>query len=642
MGRAVLSAVALVVLLAVALYFAPTRLGGDMVYFRVVGTSMQPLLHGGDLAVLRGAEHYQIGDTVAYQDPTLGVVVHSIRALDGGRFITRGLNRSDDDPYRPAPADIHGKLWFNVPGGGDTLRTLQTPRNAVLLLIATGALSAIPVRKQLRKHTRRWTRSSPAPKPGGPGIPILGSPAGDSIATLAIVAILVAGAAAFVLRTNGPVQETTTDALIEQTGTWAYGAAGVGHGIYDGDRLTTGQPAFTALNRSLPAQFAYTIAPLSDADAITEVRGDVRVTVELSAVNKWSRSIELLPTTPFEGAATVASTTLDIGQLLAIAEAVHEQTGVEFGTYRTHITAHVRVTALANGQPLEQALTAILPFDLTTVQMLPIGDPTEPIKEVTKVARPTTQPWRMMVPVLRQELSYEQLRLLAIGLGGGGTLALLVVVGTTVITWRKGEGALIRARHGQLIVTSPQAEAAVEGRVVAVAAFSELLRVAAYEQTFIVDAPAAGLDHFLVPVRGSGCTYRYSVPCRAGAAPAQPSGGSVEAALLAGWSLSGSRRVPPDLSPRASSPAAAERGQRPKPLSASGIIAAGALDPNALPASAVPPRAAPPLQVLPSRPIPQPMRVDRAPIADAITSEVPPWLLPPSAGPEVPSQERAA
>jgi signal peptidase I len=596
----VVSAIASVVLVALTLFFAPARFGGDFVYYRVNGTSMEPMLHGGDLVLLRRASTYEVGDAVAYRDPTLGVVLHQVRAIDGNQFIMRGVNRHDDDPYRPTAADISGKLWLHVPGGGTFLRTVETPRNAVLLLVAAGALSTIPMRKQVRRRARPGMTGTVGAPPPSMALPILGSAGGDTTAILAIVAIVGAIALVVVLRSGGPMQEATTDALIQQVGTWAYGTSGAGVGVYDGDRLTTGQPVFTAINDSVPAQFVYTIAPLDAADIVTDVRGTVRVAVELSAANKWSRMFELVPSTPFEGAAAVAQTTLDIRRLLAMVATVQDQTRVEFGTYRMRVLAQVQTTAMVNGEPLDQALTTTLPFDLTTVQLLPSGDPAEPTIEVAKVAKRTLVPWSITVPVVRLHLTYDQLRMLAVGLGVGGTVGVLLVGVSTAIVRRKGEGALIRARHRALLVVSTRGSAAVEGRVIPVEAFSELLRVATYEQTFIVDAPEAGWDHFLVPVRGSACTYLYATP-----RPDETNGADL-----------------PPLSPDA------RRDQ----WSALGGLAithapAGAAS---MPATAV--RDAPGWSGAMSPVAPEP----------AAAPVVPPWLTPPSAGHDAGPQEHAA
>ena len=67
--------------LAAGLWFwlAPQQLGGPVVYTVTTGNSMEPLLHEGDLAIVRERPAYGIGDAVAYRSERLGrTVLHRI------------------------------------------------------------------------------------------------------------------------------------------------------------------------------------------------------------------------------------------------------------------------------------------------------------------------------------------------------------------------------------------------------------------------------------------------------------------------------------------------------------------------------------------------------------------------------------
>ena len=55
------AALALVLLATAWIVLAPTRLGGQTSYVLVVGNSMEPRLHRGDLAVIREAPDYDAG-----------------------------------------------------------------------------------------------------------------------------------------------------------------------------------------------------------------------------------------------------------------------------------------------------------------------------------------------------------------------------------------------------------------------------------------------------------------------------------------------------------------------------------------------------------------------------------------------------
>ena len=60
-------------------FFAPTQLGGGTSYAIIVGSSMEPKLHRGDLAVVRKQRVYRAGDVVMYESRELGSkVLHRI------------------------------------------------------------------------------------------------------------------------------------------------------------------------------------------------------------------------------------------------------------------------------------------------------------------------------------------------------------------------------------------------------------------------------------------------------------------------------------------------------------------------------------------------------------------------------------
>lgn len=105
----VLGALATGALLALWAGFAPSSVGGDFSYAVVRGDSMRPHLHNGDIVVLRREDRYGIGDVVAYRDPRIGPLLHRIVGKDGERFVLRGDNRENSDPYAPLPADVMGR-----------------------------------------------------------------------------------------------------------------------------------------------------------------------------------------------------------------------------------------------------------------------------------------------------------------------------------------------------------------------------------------------------------------------------------------------------------------------------------------------------------------------------------------------------
>src|SRR3954453_16110075 len=120
--------------------FAPTRFGGQAAYVMVSGISMEPNFHRGDLAILRVADDYAIGDVVTYRHPTIGPVIHRIIKRDGDRFVFKGDNNSWIDEYHPTQDELIGKLWIHLPAAGKLVEQLRIPRNMAALVAVMGVM----------------------------------------------------------------------------------------------------------------------------------------------------------------------------------------------------------------------------------------------------------------------------------------------------------------------------------------------------------------------------------------------------------------------------------------------------------------------------------------------------------------------
>ena len=95
--------------------FCPLNLGGQVSYVMVNGISMEPGFHTGDLAIMRQAADYQVGDIVTYRNAHLNAnVIHRIIGVEGDHFVFKGDNNSWFYAYRPTQAELVGKLWLHL------------------------------------------------------------------------------------------------------------------------------------------------------------------------------------------------------------------------------------------------------------------------------------------------------------------------------------------------------------------------------------------------------------------------------------------------------------------------------------------------------------------------------------------------
>ncbi|MPZ48039.1 MAG: signal peptidase I [Dehalococcoidia bacterium] len=126
----------------------PQFLGGPASYITVRGSSMEPALSSGDLAVLRAKSTYGLGDTIGFRIPQgeVGaglVVIHRVVGGPGDAgYITRGDNRAEIDMWQPRHEDVLGEVWIHVPKGG---RVLEAMRKPPVLAGLAGVLAAVMV-----------------------------------------------------------------------------------------------------------------------------------------------------------------------------------------------------------------------------------------------------------------------------------------------------------------------------------------------------------------------------------------------------------------------------------------------------------------------------------------------------------------
>lgn len=128
-------AVAWVLLVVAAVALWPQRWGGTMTYVLTSGTSMQPLFTAGDLAVLRTADDYRVGDVVAFRSEELQrVVMHRVLTEKDGTYTFQGDSNDFIDLDQVRDEQMLGRLALRVPKVGPALEWLFRPVNVLLVV----------------------------------------------------------------------------------------------------------------------------------------------------------------------------------------------------------------------------------------------------------------------------------------------------------------------------------------------------------------------------------------------------------------------------------------------------------------------------------------------------------------------------
>jgi signal peptidase I len=151
-------------------FFWPQTLGGKVAYVKVDGHSMDPTFHFGDLALVRRQPSYKIGDPVAYRIPkgefgAGAMVIHRLIGGDGVHgYVTRGDNRTINDPWHPKTSDIVGKVRMDIPALGTEVGTFTRPVYLGALVAGlTVMVMLFPSRNEREEREERAKRPSRRP-----------------------------------------------------------------------------------------------------------------------------------------------------------------------------------------------------------------------------------------------------------------------------------------------------------------------------------------------------------------------------------------------------------------------------------------------------------------------------------------------
>jgi signal peptidase I len=425
-ARAVAGAVALVLLAAACWLLWPTQLGGKTGYAVVVGTSMEPELTRGDLALVRERPAYEVGDAVLYRNSDLRRnVLHRIVRDQGDRFLLKGDANDFLDGARPTEQQVVGELWVVLPGVGTAVEWLQKPLNAAILAVVALLLLLGGGRRETR---RRSLPGQPVPsRPGAPGHRAPPPGAGAHALLAGGLALAAASALLAVVSWTRSAEEVRTDGLAHAgTGRFGYAADVHRSPVYPDGRVETGEAVFTSIVRRLAVTFDYRFESNLEAD----VRGTARLDATIDDGAGWSRSFPIVAQRGFAGTQTRLRGALDLERLTTAVDQMRALTGSGVSTFAVQVVPTVVVRGRVGSTELAESFTPPLTFalDPTGLRLDPpddASDPLAPRQEGTAAAAHASSvgagPVSLPVPVAR----FASLLLLGLGLLGaaiGGAL----------------------------------------------------------------------------------------------------------------------------------------------------------------------------------------------------------------------------
>jgi signal peptidase I len=468
------------------LAMATPALGGSTSYVATHGNSMEPAFHTGDLAVVRAADHYEVGDVVAYHSDLLNTtVMHRVVAIDDGHHTFQGDNNSWRDREQPTQDELIGKLVLRIPQGGVWLDRLTSPTLVGLLafgLLAGGATAA------RTRRTRRKSAMSQHAQRTRPSLTFgtLPPTLSTAAALAALLGLLGAGLAAFAW-TESMTRTATDERSSDQQVTFSYTAQVPRSAAYDGTTVRSPDPVFRSLADSVVVSFSYQGGP-----------GSVSVVAELSTSNGWHSTLPLTQPTRFDGDSHEGTVSLDLAAFERRAQAAADVIGVPADqvtvTVRARFDTHAGATFRAD-----------LPLTLSTTQ-LALGDASAlTVTDAGTVRRTITAP--RMLGMLGHEIPVATARTVSAALLALAVLVAALVAALARIGAPGSEGAAIRRRHANILVRVEPMPTPTGRPVIDVSEFATLVKLAERYGLLVLHWSRTNVETFVV--QDESTTYRY-------------------------------------------------------------------------------------------------------------------------------------
>jgi hypothetical protein len=203
---------------------------------------------------------------------------------------------------------------------------------------------------------------------------------------------------------------------IVHTGQLGYQQSVATPGVYEDNKIRTGDPVFLSVATTLTATLDYQLG--FDPGPVT---GTVTSTVRIAATNGWSRQLPLGEAETIQSPHVDRSVSLDLGALLRLAHAAENRAHASFGSYTVTVVHHVDATGTVAGQQVTTSTQPQLRLTLTGEQATlqreagaAASGTAVPTADTTTVSIPRATP--TTVPVLRWDVP--------LGAARGATIAL--------------------------------------------------------------------------------------------------------------------------------------------------------------------------------------------------------------------------
>ena len=499
-------------------YLAPTQIGGSTRYVVTHGISMEPLLHAGDLALVRPESSYRVGQVVAYHSTLLHtIVLHRIIRIDGSHYVFKGDNNDFIDPTHPTRALLIGSMWLYIPNGGVVLSWLHDPWVAAVLFAAV-AIFLLFGGKQKRRRRRDRGRRGNASRTGS-GLPVShpsskrGRVSSRDLLTISVVGIVVFAVLSVVAFVRPSSNTMTTNHPYSQTVRFGYHARVRPGPVYPNGIVATGDPVYVQLVHRVALTAAYRLT----TTAPSRLHGTIRIRGTLTNTSGWSRSFWLGPPTRFVGNHGRAGAVVNLTRLESLSNRISAQIG-SGGSYTLAVVPHVKVAGQIAGQPIATTYSPALSLSLGTPQFLsgssaitqqPSSSPPGSAQQGLNQSRTATITSSSTAAATLAGIPVSTVRWISLA-GLAVFIVLALVAGSRELESDPDPAERINSRYKHLIVPVAPVIPSPDHPPIDVSSIDALAQLAEKSERLILHDRQEDVDNYLIDDQGT--LFRFSAP----------------------------------------------------------------------------------------------------------------------------------
>ena len=522
----IFSAFWVVMMIVTWLAFAPIQAGGMASYVIVIGNSMEPNFHIGDLVITHQEPIYQIGDAVVYRNLELSsFVFHRIISQELERYTLKGDNNLWTDTYQPSREEVLGKLWLHVPHGGVYVQKIRNPLAMALIAGALGGVLAVSLFKSkskgnksmnnksiqesfasVKQKIRGWLTNVNSSALQESSSSSQGSMLESSFFALGLITLasFILGIIAF----SRPASRIAEDSInYDHLGIFSYSASAPA-GVYDSDSIKSGDPIFTKLTCAVDVNFQYSLI----AQQPENIAGTHRLTAIISEpVSGWQRIVPLEEETTFSGNAFSTKAKLNFCEIESLTRSLEAGTDFHPGSYALGILPNIEANGEISGRELQTTFNPSLTFRYDRVHFYLETNEEQGVSinpTQTGVLNEEHEVANTML-LFGTEMAIPALRLisllgLAVGLGGMLTLGLRLQYLS-----KSNQERFIRMRYDSLVIDIQDAPAISASNTIDVTSIDHLAKLAERFNAMILHEIKENMHIYFV--KGEGVTYRFAM-----------------------------------------------------------------------------------------------------------------------------------